>query len=270
MMPPKRTRQVFSLCDPKSKAFSFDDEIIRHRCGNRCADDRPNYRRYRSNKAVHRLPPRIVRALPLIPLEVATLYEFTLFGKIVMIYGRPRMRRMMASKSEKCAAWVTAIATALQTIAVSAKLFVVYKEWSAHERQSLEAKRDQTLKISDNNPSLDRARAAIRQYDRCHRIKRQNATSLSNDDKEYLNSHCSTILLDDDTMFGILMHPFTDYLDRAVACLRADLCDRQTVSDQFCDDAKLLHTLLLATAAQETGSLHRSDFPGIADFICTR
>jgi hypothetical protein len=172
------------------------------------------------------------------------------------------------SKSERWAAWVTAIATALQTIAVSATLFVVYKEWSAHERQSLEAKREQTLKISGNNSALDQARAAIHQYDRCHRIKRQNATALSSDDRGYFDSHCSTVLLDNNTMFGVIMHPFTDYLDRAVACLKADLCDRQTVSDQFCDDAKLLHTLLVATAAEESGVLHRADFPGSADFIC--
>jgi hypothetical protein len=122
-----------------------------------------------------------------------------------------RDRRATVSNSEKWATWVTAIATALQTIAVSATLFVVYKEWSAHERQSLESKKEQTLRISGNNQSLDQARSAIHQYDRCHRIKRQNPASLSNDDKDYFSGHCSTILLDNDTMFGIVMHPFTDH-----------------------------------------------------------
>jgi hypothetical protein len=66
------------------------------------------------------------------------------------VWGRGLAR---AFHTEKLAEWVTAIATALQTIAVIATLIVAYREWTSHENASKQAKIDNVLKLYSDEPS---------------------------------------------------------------------------------------------------------------------
>jgi len=93
--------------------------------------------------------------------EISTMTLFLcLAGLALLIFGLSRVSmwmELLSSRSlgslEDVPEWVTAIATALQTIAVIGTLAVAYREWTTHELASRQAKIDNVLKFYADEPS---------------------------------------------------------------------------------------------------------------------
>jgi hypothetical protein len=174
------------------------------------------------------------------------------------------------SKSEKWAAWVTAIATSAQTIAVIITVVVAWNEWRAHERQSAEAKKIEAIRLYDSGgPAVDQSRTMVTQFLKCRDLRKKDVTTLNTDDSLFLRDHCS-IWSGDWAALSTILKPLGDFVDRAATCVGAQLCDRELTSHLFCTDAKLIHRLLVAFDSDSHAALGRSSFPGYVDFICTQ
>jgi hypothetical protein len=107
--------------------------------------------------------------------------------------------------SSKNPEWITAIATALQTIAVIATLAVAYREWTSHELASRQAKIDNVLKLYADKPSVvTDSRNYVNRLNiilLCEKSARQQLSEQVRRERQEDISHITETICDPEHMF---------------------------------------------------------------------
>jgi hypothetical protein len=146
-------------------------------------------------------------------------------------------------RSEQIATWVIAIATAVQTLAVTGALIIAAFEWRGHEQQSDIDKRNAVLKIySEQSEQVSAARQFLITSIGCHEIGQRTEPNYDRSrHKECRNNIYSPSDLIDRTA------PLQNLVDRIHLCVIADVCHKELAFKLFCGDAAYLERRNLIT-----------------------
>jgi hypothetical protein len=145
--------------------------------------------------------------------------------------------------SELRAQWITAIATALQTLAVVATLGVAAVEYFGHKRQDVRTEREAVIKLFTEEPSeVQRARSLAELLNDCIV---ENKKDPSKGFPGCPNPFPS------DFEAKRQLAPLITYLGRVSVCRRTGICEIELSSDLYCTDARNVHTV---TARNGAGS----------------
>jgi hypothetical protein len=138
------------------------------------------------------------------------------------------------TQSEQWAAWVTAIATATQTIAVVGALVVAMNEWRNHKNKDESDRRDAVMKLYfDQSDSIGKARLRILHVDRCVNDKGEISTEPV----------CKPIA---DLTWKERIQPISTFQPlflRVNMCVKVGLCDKNLALELFCSDQQYLRSV---------------------------
>jgi hypothetical protein len=164
-----------------------------------------------------------------------------------------------AGISRKEPEWITAIATALQTIAVIATLAVAYREWTSHELANRQSKIDNVLKLYSDEPKTvtDARDYIIRLDDKLHiimfcaQIYGANA-SLTEKSAARIAAAAEKQCDPDNTFkreipfIAEKTAPMRTRLSKVAVCDEVGLCDENLSHRLFCSDALTINEVLSA------------------------
>jgi hypothetical protein len=148
-------------------------------------------------------------------------------------------------KTESLPEWVTAVATAVQTIVVSVALVVAYMEWKGHQVDREEDRVKAVLGIyRDGYQDAAKETSFLSQVGHlsdCQAAqKRVRETSPSDpihtNLRPVLNS-CVNVPAISGKEIGVKARHTVDRLNKISLCAGMKLCDRELSEDLFCDDA---------------------------------
>jgi hypothetical protein len=150
------------------------------------------------------------------------------------------MRDYRKLNSAEKAGWVTAWATAIQTVAVSGALAVALFEWLSHETQEQLKKREAVTELFFEQPeAVTKARHVA--------FTRSLCEPISIDDphmKPGVEVTCSLLKTLDagnsKETFFLQTVALRDYLARVQLCVRTQICDEALSKELFCADVAIL------------------------------
>jgi hypothetical protein len=152
------------------------------------------------------------------------------------------MRNYRKLNTAEIAGWVTAWATAIQTIAVSGALAVAFVEWRGHESQEQLKKRESATKLFFEQPeAVTKARHVAVTRSFCERA----TTSIEDPHmKAAIALTCSVLKTFDagnsKESFYQQTVALRDYLTRVQLCVSTEICDEALSKKLFCTDVAIL------------------------------
>jgi hypothetical protein len=154
--------------------------------------------------------------------------------------------------NEERAAWITAVATAVQTLAVCGALIVAFYEWRGHREESTVAKREAALRLSSEVPeTIKTLRVQAEDWIYCLNAQerhKQDAPNFINEIYELCKQRGAINLALPDAYNKL--RPLEAYVERVQWCISAKVCDDRMSYILFCRDAYYLRRL----APKEIGS----------------
>ena len=144
------------------------------------------------------------------------------------------------------AEWITAVATAVQTIAVVVTVIVAGREWLGHERDRDVTARDITVKLySDEPQSVTDARSYLGKAYVCESVRRDHETARPESphyeaDENFLKSCPDRVTLSPDLPQWQTLYR---RVRRAALCSNAEVCNSELVAKLFCEDFAIIRAV---------------------------
>jgi hypothetical protein len=140
------------------------------------------------------------------------------------------------SRSEQIAAWVTALATAVQTIVVTGALVIAVKEWKRHEDQIAASQLDAVVKIY-TEASQSAARVFLHNYTSCRSLYLSDELKQKYAD---LAALCARFVAYDESTVFSKSASIEQTLNNVQLCNFAGVCNSYLSQRLFCGDAFLI------------------------------
>jgi len=156
-------------------------------------------------------------------------------------------------KTQSLPEWITALATAVQTIVISVTLIVAYFEWKGHEAAHEDEKVREVIRIY-NDGLKDAANeasfvASVENLSSCHALRDRldrapAADPVHKDLQPVFDLSCSNTEEISESQIAEQAPHMVERLNKLALCLDMKQCDSQLSARLFCDDGVAFRYLI--------------------------